>query len=152
VLEGSQEHRDSTGEAGVLRADDVRWMTAGRGVLHSELSRGGFHGLQLWFDPPQTFRPLLNRRRRSRSGYAPRASSAQRKPPPNTCRHGPSTRGVVARSTPEASHAVSWRFKPPNRRDWREGEGASGGSRRPGVRLLRLDHLCWYKSCCNQTL
>jgi quercetin 2,3-dioxygenase len=52
VLEGSQEHRDSTGESGVLKAGDVQWMTAGRGVLHSEMPRGGFHGLQLWVNLP----------------------------------------------------------------------------------------------------
>ena len=52
VLEGSQEHRDSTGESGLLRPGDVQWMTAGRGVLHSEMPRGGFHGLQLWVNLP----------------------------------------------------------------------------------------------------
>jgi len=52
VLEGSQEHRDSTGESGLLAAGDVQWMTAGRGVLHSEMPRGGFHGLQLWVNLP----------------------------------------------------------------------------------------------------
>jgi quercetin 2,3-dioxygenase len=52
VLEGSQEHRDSTGVSGVLAAGDVQWMTAGRGVLHSEMPRGGFHGLQLWVNLP----------------------------------------------------------------------------------------------------
>ena len=48
VVEGSQEHRDSTGVSAGLAAGDVRWMTAGRGVVHSEVARGGFHGLQLW--------------------------------------------------------------------------------------------------------
>ena len=52
VLEGSQEHRDSTGVSGFLEAGDVQWMTAGRGVLHSEMPRGGFHGLQLWVNLP----------------------------------------------------------------------------------------------------
>lgn len=47
------------GESGVLRVDDVQWMTAGRGVLHSEMPRGGFHGLQLWVNLPasQRMRP-----------------------------------------------------------------------------------------------
>jgi quercetin 2,3-dioxygenase len=52
VLEGAQEHHDSMGQSGVLRADDVQWMTAGRGVLHSEMPRAGFHGLQLWVNLP----------------------------------------------------------------------------------------------------
>jgi redox-sensitive bicupin YhaK (pirin superfamily) len=54
VIEGSQEHRDSTGESGILKAGDVQWMTAGRGVLHSEMPRGGcgFHCVQLWVNLP----------------------------------------------------------------------------------------------------
>jgi len=52
ILEGAQEHRDSTGESGVLHVDDVQWMTAGRGVLHSEMPRGSVHGLQLWVNLP----------------------------------------------------------------------------------------------------
>src|SRR5579864_7104769 len=52
VLEGSQEHRDSTGLSGVLAAGDVQWMTAGRGVLPSEMPRGAFHSLQLWVNLP----------------------------------------------------------------------------------------------------
>jgi redox-sensitive bicupin YhaK (pirin superfamily) len=52
VLEGTEEHRDSTGQSGVLEAGDVQWMTAGRGVLHSEMPRGGYHALQLWVNLP----------------------------------------------------------------------------------------------------
>lgn len=40
VLEGALEHRDHTGAHGVLRAGDVQWMTAGHGVLHSEMPHG----------------------------------------------------------------------------------------------------------------
>jgi hypothetical protein len=54
VLEGALEHRDHTGAHGVLRAGDVQWMTAGRGVLHSEMPHGGTtaHTLQLWLNLP----------------------------------------------------------------------------------------------------
>jgi redox-sensitive bicupin YhaK (pirin superfamily) len=54
ILEGAQEHRDSMGDSGVLHADDVQWMTAGRGVLHSEMPQGNVHGLQLWVNLPAT--------------------------------------------------------------------------------------------------
>ena len=37
VLDGALEHRDHTGGHGVLRQGDVQWMTAGHGVMHSEL-------------------------------------------------------------------------------------------------------------------
>jgi len=55
LLEGAMEHRDSTGGHGVIVPGGVQWMTAGAGVVHSEmptaeiLQRGGrVHGFQLW--------------------------------------------------------------------------------------------------------
>lgn len=59
LLEGENEHRDSMGNRGLLRAGDTQWMTAGSGVLHREgpsaaaQARGGrTHGLQLWVNLP----------------------------------------------------------------------------------------------------
>lgn len=54
VLEGALEHRDHTGAHGILRAGDVQWMTAGHGVLHSEMPHGDetAHTLQLWLNLP----------------------------------------------------------------------------------------------------
>ncbi|BAY25157.1 hypothetical protein NIES2100_49610 [Calothrix sp. NIES-2100] len=59
ILEGSFEHKDSQGHAGKLSAGDVQWMTAGAGVVHSEMperefaqSGGRIHGLQLWVNLP----------------------------------------------------------------------------------------------------
>jgi redox-sensitive bicupin YhaK (pirin superfamily) len=53
VLEGGLEHRDHTGAHGVLGAGDIQWMTAGRGVVHSEMpAAGGVHSLQLWLNLP----------------------------------------------------------------------------------------------------
>jgi quercetin 2,3-dioxygenase len=54
VLEGALRHRDHTGADGVLRTGDVQWMTAGRGVLHSEMPHGSdtVHSLQLWLNLP----------------------------------------------------------------------------------------------------
>src|SRR5262245_5599067 len=37
MLEGEFEHEDSAGHRGVLHGGDVQWMTAGRGVVHSEM-------------------------------------------------------------------------------------------------------------------
>jgi redox-sensitive bicupin YhaK (pirin superfamily) len=53
VLEGGLEHRDHTGAHGVLGAGDIQWMTAGRGVVHSEMpAASGVHSLQLWLNLP----------------------------------------------------------------------------------------------------
>jgi redox-sensitive bicupin YhaK (pirin superfamily) len=55
VLEGEMEHEDSAGHRGRIGAGDVQWMTAGRGIVHSEMpsramrQRGGrMHGFQIW--------------------------------------------------------------------------------------------------------
>lgn len=53
VLEGGLEHRDHTGAHGRLGAGDIQWMTAGRGVVHSEMpGEKGVHSLQLWLNLP----------------------------------------------------------------------------------------------------
>ncbi len=60
MLEGSFAHEDSAGHSGVLRPGDVQWMTAGAGVVHSEMpdpafarAGGRVHGLQLWVNLPR---------------------------------------------------------------------------------------------------
>lgn len=54
VLDGQLEHADSRGNVGVLGPGDVQWMTAGSGVLHSEMPHGAsrVHTLQLWLNLP----------------------------------------------------------------------------------------------------
>lgn len=57
VLEGQIEHRDNMGGHGVLNPGDAQWMTAGRGVVHSEeAGRDGAHSLQLWLNLPRTLK------------------------------------------------------------------------------------------------
>jgi len=60
MLSGEMEHRDSSGHAGRLTPGDVQWMTAGAGVVHSEMpsreflrAGGRMHGFQLWVNLPQ---------------------------------------------------------------------------------------------------
>jgi hypothetical protein len=56
MLEGAMEHRDSVGNHGRLVAGSVQWMTAGRGIIHSEMpkqQRGLMWGLQLWVNLPR---------------------------------------------------------------------------------------------------
>ena len=59
MLSGSMEHKDSQGNSGRLGPGDVQWMTAGAGVVHSEMPERGFaarggrmHGFQLWVNLP----------------------------------------------------------------------------------------------------
>lgn len=52
---GRMRHRDHMGNEGVIGPGDVQWMTAGRGVLHSEMPEqdsGLLHGFQLWLNLP----------------------------------------------------------------------------------------------------
>jgi len=52
---GRMRHRDHMGNEGVIEAGDVQWMTAGKGVLHSEMpeqSNGLLHGFQIWLNLP----------------------------------------------------------------------------------------------------
>ena len=60
LLSGRMEHGDSRGNRGRLTPGDVQWMTAGSGVVHSEMpekefaARGGrMHGFQLWVNLPR---------------------------------------------------------------------------------------------------
>ena len=53
MLEGRMRHRDSAGNEGLLENGGVQWMTAGRGVIHSELpeqEHGRMEGFQLWLN------------------------------------------------------------------------------------------------------
>ena len=61
IIDGAFEHEDSTGGGGLIADGATQWMTAGAGVLHSELptqelvTRGGlFHGVQLWVNLPRS--------------------------------------------------------------------------------------------------
>ena len=59
MLDGVLEHRDSNGDGGLITDGATQWMTAGAGIVHSEMPteqivmEGGlFHGVQLWVNLP----------------------------------------------------------------------------------------------------
>jgi redox-sensitive bicupin YhaK (pirin superfamily) len=59
LLDGEFEHEDSAGNRGRLMPGDIQWMTAGRGVIHSEMPSarvrregGRVHGFQVWVNLP----------------------------------------------------------------------------------------------------
>jgi quercetin 2,3-dioxygenase len=60
MLQGQFEHKDSRGNSGKLGPGDVQWMTAGSGVVHSEMPErefarvgGMLHAFQLWINLPK---------------------------------------------------------------------------------------------------
>ena len=55
MLKGRMRHRDSAGNEGLITDGGVQWMTAGRGVIHSEMpeqNEGLMEGFQLWLNLP----------------------------------------------------------------------------------------------------
>jgi len=55
MISGRMRHRDSAGHEGLLQNGGVQWMTAGRGIVHSELPEqedGRMEGFQLWLNLP----------------------------------------------------------------------------------------------------
>jgi quercetin 2,3-dioxygenase len=60
MLSGNFEHKDSQGNSGKINPGDIQWMTAGSGVVHSEMpakniteNGGRLHGFQLWINLPK---------------------------------------------------------------------------------------------------
>ena len=100
MMDGELEHRDSNGGGGLITDGATQWMTAGAGIVHSEMpteqivAKGGlFHGVQLWvnlpkaekWSPPQ-YQDIdankacpagLRGRRRSRPPYSRRSGRPQ---------------------------------------------------------------------------
>lgn len=55
MLEGGFEHQDHMGHRAAIRSGGAQWMSAGRGVIHSEMplpGEGSIHGFQLWINLP----------------------------------------------------------------------------------------------------
>ena len=82
LIEGEAEHEDSAGHRGTLRAGDVQWMTAGRGVIHSEMPSarmrregGRMHGFQLWVNLPARDKMMAPRYQELAAASIPSASS-----------------------------------------------------------------------------
>jgi redox-sensitive bicupin YhaK (pirin superfamily) len=83
VLSGDLEHKDSRGHAGRLRRGDVQWMTAGAGVVHSEMPSAEFqrdggrmHAFQLWVNLPKVDKMMKPRYQEIPSAQIPKAASS----------------------------------------------------------------------------
>jgi redox-sensitive bicupin YhaK (pirin superfamily) len=82
MLEGEFEHEDSVGNKGALASGDVQWMTAGAGVVHSEMPSkklrrdgGRFHGFQLWVNLPARDKMIVPRYQEIPSSKIPSVES-----------------------------------------------------------------------------
>lgn len=83
VLDGEFEHEDSAGHRGALRPGDVQWMTAGAGIVHSEMpskrirAEGGrVHGFQIWVNLPARLKMTRPRYQEVPASRIPEARSA----------------------------------------------------------------------------
>jgi redox-sensitive bicupin YhaK (pirin superfamily) len=83
MLEGEFQHEDSAGHRGVLRPGDVQWMTAGAGIVHSEMPSRGIrekggrvHGFQIWVNLPARLKMTRPRYQEVSSGQIPQGRSA----------------------------------------------------------------------------
>jgi redox-sensitive bicupin YhaK (pirin superfamily) len=86
LLSGGFQHKDSAGHAGKLNPGDVQWMTAGSGVVHSELPSDAFmrdggvmHGFQIWVNLPARDKMIKPRYQEIPSAEIPLAISADGK-------------------------------------------------------------------------
>jgi quercetin 2,3-dioxygenase len=81
LLSGEMQHRDSWGNHGLLGPGDVQWMTAGSGLVHSEMpgerfvrEGGRLHGFQLWINLPRRDKMIAPRYQDTPSARIPVAS------------------------------------------------------------------------------
>lgn len=83
LLSGGFQHKDSAGHAGKLNPGDVQWMTAGAGVVHSEMPSDEFmrdggvmHGFQIWVNLPARDKMIAPRYQEIPASRIPEAVSA----------------------------------------------------------------------------
>jgi redox-sensitive bicupin YhaK (pirin superfamily) len=82
IVEGEAEHEDSAGHRGLIGPGAVQWMTAGRGVVHSEMpsqrmreAGGRMHGFQLWVNLPARDKMMAPRYQEIDASRIPTATS-----------------------------------------------------------------------------
>ncbi|MGB7478979.1 MAG: pirin family protein [Burkholderiaceae bacterium] len=95
MIAGRMRHRDSAGHEGLLQNGGVQWMTAGRGVIHSELPEqedGRMEGFQLWLNLPAADKMRAPWYRDIQSAEIPEFTTAE---------------GVTARVIAGASHGIA---------------------------------------------
>ena len=79
MLAGRMRHRDNQGNTGLLGPGSVQWMTAGRGIVHSEMpeqENGLMQGFQLWVNLPAKDKMAAPRYQDIEPGRIPELQSA----------------------------------------------------------------------------
>ena len=83
LLSGEMQHRDSWGNHGLLGPGDVQWMTAGSGLVHSEMPSdrfvkegGRLHGFQLWINLPRRDKMIAPRYQDTAAARIPIATAS----------------------------------------------------------------------------
>ncbi|MCT4699462.1 pirin family protein [Tenacibaculum haliotis] len=78
LFKGEQLHRDSLGNEMIVKAGDVQWTTAGRGIIHAEgpskefIKKGGdLEGIQLWLNLPASKKMMPANYQHLKSEYIP---------------------------------------------------------------------------------
>lgn len=82
MLEGSMRHKDSVGNEGLVRSGDIQWMTAGSGIVHSEMpeqEEGRMWGFQLWINLPANQKMRAPRYQEIESTNVPEINNVQGK-------------------------------------------------------------------------
>ena len=77
MIDGAMEHRDSVGNRGRLVPGSAQWMTAGRGIVHSEMpkqERGLMWGFQLWVNLPRARKMIKPRYQDIAPGLIPEST------------------------------------------------------------------------------
>ena len=78
VFQGRVEHGDSMGNKGVIGPNEVQWMTAGGGIIHQEMPKGGhtgaMWGCQLWANLPAADKMMAPRYREVKAAEIPEAA------------------------------------------------------------------------------
>jgi quercetin 2,3-dioxygenase len=95
MIAGRMRHRDNAGHEGLLQNGGVQWMTAGRGIVHSELPEqeaGRMEGFQLWLNLPAADKMCPPWYRDIQASEIPEFTTAE---------------GVTARVIAGASHGVA---------------------------------------------
>lgn len=80
MLAGCMRHRDSVGNEGLINSGGVQWMTAGRGIIHSEMpeqQNGLMEGFQLWVNLPSNLKMTQPGWRDIPGGDVPEFASAE---------------------------------------------------------------------------
>ena len=90
MLDGHMRHEDHLGNRGDLGPGDVQWMTAARGIIHSEMpqqSEGRMRGFQLWVNLPSREKMKPARYRDIPSAQIPRVTLPAGRGGEGHCRH-----------------------------------------------------------------